>query len=83
MIESKPMNKYTQENKQSTKSQSYTKKIEIKAVTKSEYDEDLLMWSQALDFDEYSHSWNILATSQPSDAGTNIYNLATISTRRF
>jgi len=83
VIESKPMNKYTQENKQSTKSQSYTKKIEIKAVTKSEYDEDLLMWSQALDFDEYSHSWNILATSQPSDAGTNIYNLATISTRRF
>lgn len=79
VIESKPlMNKNIQENKQRVKS-----KTELKASIKNEYDDDLLMWCQALDFDDYTNSWSVLATSQPSDSGTAIYNLATISTRRF
>jgi len=79
------------ENKQvSTKTQTQNKPSNSKpfdfqkSKTKNDiYDDDLLMWSQALDFDEYSHQWGVLATSQPSDAGTSIYNLAAISTRRF
>jgi len=58
--------------------------LDFKKTNKNEiYDDDLLMWSQALDFDDYCNSWSKIATSAPSDAGTSIYNIAAINTRRY
>lgn len=77
-------NKQVSSKTQTQNNHSISKPMDFKKPTKNDiYDDDLLMWSQALDFDEYSYQWGILATSQPSDAGTSIYNLAAISTRRF